>query len=244
MLYTGISEDISLRRGMTTTGLLLMNLKALLRKNAASFITTSITQQYLSVIEKSFPDLVAAVRDKRSTEFISQVLRALVREGISLRNFDSILQSILDFDFIPIDGSSVIIFDDRVTCNLVTSPEPENSPLLTAEYARIQLKLYISHLLTRTNNTLFVHLLDPEIEKMVAKGMSQQEQSNFMEAINLEVSPTFFKEGKYYPILTTADSRSNVKEICKKRFPELPVISFQELSPESNIQPVSRISMV
>ena len=44
-------------------------------------------------------------------------------------------------------------------------------------------------------------------------------------------------------LLTSMDIRRYVKKIIEQELPELPVLSYQELTPEITIQPLGRISL-
>jgi type III secretion protein V len=113
-----------------------------------------------------------------------------------------------------------------------------------AEYIRMSLKRYISHKYTRGNSTLIVYLLDPAIEDMVRDRdlLSADEMTKILDAV--------FKEVRGMPpsaqqpvILTTAHIRHGIRKLLRTEFPQLHVLSYQELSPEMNIQPIARISL-
>ena len=227
---------------ITPLNFILMHLARAYRKNVNAFITNGFTEKFLEKGKANFPDLVSAVMERRSISFITAVLRKLVSEEISLRNEESILQSIIDFDFVPVDGSELIVFDDRVTGKEFRQKNNPDDPLYTCEFARIQLKQYISHISTRGKNSLSCYLLDMSIEKAILDGNNLNSEE-FLSSVENQITVTYFDEGKPHPVLTTVDVSPVVRELCKKRFPELSILSYQELSPDLSITPVSRITM-
>jgi hypothetical protein len=121
---------------------------------------------------------------------------------------------------------------------------PDMLAVEMAEQARVNLKRYISHKCTRGANTLVVYLLDPEIEQRLAnrRPLSAAERRWLLEAVRAEA-------GRLPPtaqnpcLLTTIDIRHRARREIEASFLHLAVLSYQELSPDMNIQPIARISL-
>jgi type III secretion protein V len=105
------------------------------------------------------------------------------------------------------------------------------------------MKRYISYKYTRGNSTLPVYLIAPEIEarlnQIEAQPLNNEERGKLIGGV--------LKEARYSPsaipvILTSIETRRVLRKLLEREFPWLAVLSYQELSPEMNIQPLARIS--
>jgi type III secretion protein V len=122
-----------------------------------------------------------------------------------------------------------------------------------AEHVRGSLRRYLSHRLTGGRGTLAVYLLDPLIEDAVRGAVQRLPSGSYLAldpdlgrdilgAIRREVEA--LPPGTQSPaILTTMEIRRFVKRLCEVEFPDLPVVAYQELSPDLQVQPVARISV-
>lgn len=244
-------QKIAERAGLTTwnqLGYLILYLGAELKRHGICFVHLQEVEKSLNRLGEAFPALVEGVKEISSNEKITQVLRSLIAEELSIRNLRLILEQILNYDYVIVDPSKYIVFDD---C-LPIPKEPnetwsENVNNLTS-FARIGLKTYLSHKYTRGQNTLIVYLLDPEIERILSnhqregKNLSENQHDQILEAVQVEVG-ALPVTSSVPVVLTTSDVRPYLREIISFEFPRLPVLSYQELSPDLNVQPIARISL-
>jgi type III secretion protein V len=94
---------------------------------------------------------------------------------------------------------------------------------------------------------LVVCVLDPGIERTIAELgagadhlLFDQTAERLVAAVEGE-SAIGAGDARPPSILTTQDVRPAVRRMLALRFPELPVLSYQDLSPELNIQALARI---
>ena len=96
-------------------------------------------------------------------------------------------------------------------------------------------------------------MLDPEIEDVIRGAIRRTSTGTYLsldpniahdilEAIRREIEPLPATAQKPI-IITDAEVRRFVRKMVELEFPELTVLSYQELAPELNIQPVGRITM-
>jgi flagellar biosynthesis component FlhA len=109
------------------------------------------------------------MHSKVDDHFICRVLRLLIEEKISLGNIESIFQSIIDFDYVVADGINNIVFDSRLTTLKEPGEEWLQDPGNTADFIRLNLKQYISSMLTNNSYSLYVYLLDRQMEDRILK---------------------------------------------------------------------------
>ena len=115
------------------------------------------------------------------------------------------------------------------------------------------MKRYISFRYTGGRDTLFVYLLDPEIEDVVRGAIRRTSTGSFLSldpTISHDIMAAIRREIGTPPpnaqkpvILTDMELRRFVRKMVELEFPNLSVLSYQELTPELNIQPIGRITM-
>lgn len=246
-------RDKAERAGLNTwdqLGYLVLCLSSELRAHSICFVDRGFATRCLDQLSHAFPDLVGVARDQLSVEQITRVFRALVAEEISIRNMRRVLEQVINFDFIIADPGKYIIFDDRLPIHETIQEDVQH----LAAYARMGMSRYISHKYTRGQNTLIVYLLDPAIEQRLATGgvlqidgtldshLSASEQDAIVNAVRAEAGA--LPAGTSMPtILTSIDARLAMRSLIAAELPYLPVLAYNELAPDLNIQPIARIEL-
>ena len=89
-------------------------------------------------------------------------------------------------------------------------------------------------------------LLDPKVETLMKesseRSLSEEERQSVLNALEHEVGD-LPASAQNPVILTSTDARRAFRDLIQIEFPNLAVLSFQELSPDLNIQPIARISL-
>ena len=207
------------------TGLevMILHLSKFYRQYANEFIGIQEVRAILEFIEKSFPDLIKEVTRLVPLQKLTEIFRRLVQEQVSIKDLRTILEALSEW------GQT------------------------EKEYVRSSLKRYISYKYSLGQSILSVYLLDPEIEDMVRGAIKQTSAGSYLaldpDSIQLilhsmrnTIQPT--PAGGQPPVLLTAiDVRRFVRKLIEGEFPELPVVSYQEIVPEIRIQPLGRIQL-
>ena len=238
--------------GLTVWGpadFLVLALSAAIRKNAAAFQTAHLTKYILESLRAAFPALLDAALQRFTLEQICLVLRSLLEEEISIRDMRSILESLLAINgTTDVDANRYIVFAPYAEQLCPVVQGTKLSDLTTCDYSsfvRASLKRYISHKYTRGGNTLVVFLLSPEIEERIGAGaahpLSGEERTHVKQAVTDELGK-LSSTAKNPVLLTTTDARRPIRKLLEADFPNLAVVSYQELSPDLNIQALARIS--
>ena len=136
---------------------------------------------------------------------------------------------------------------------LVTWGQREKDPIVLAEHVRGALSRYITHKFSGGQNIIPAYLISKEIEDAVRGAVRQTSGASY-----LALSPDIHREliasmkdivgslsgGSMAPvILAPMDIRRFMRKIVERDFPSLAVLSYQELTPSANIQPLERIRM-
>lgn len=226
-------RQVAEENGLTTWdsySFLILWLASILRRKAADFIGVDEVQEMLKQLEPVFPQLIAETVPKTVSLFVlTDVLRRLVVEGVSIRNLPKILMSFAEWGCV------------------------ESDPLFLTEYARGALKRQITHFLTRGTKQFVVFLLDADIESLVLESLRYTPTGSYVDLEPdhlrriLEViqnAMSAIPDNAQVPqILTTMEIRSSIRRLVALSIPQLHLISYQELRSDCNIQPIGRISL-
>src|SRR5205823_348522 len=87
------------------------NLKDALVRHVDLFVYEAAVRGLLDRSSELWPTLVAATRTRYATAEITDLLRRLLGEEVSIRNLRRVLQAICDFDTIVTDPRDQIIID-------------------------------------------------------------------------------------------------------------------------------------
>ncbi|MDR2488943.1 MAG: type III secretion system export apparatus subunit SctV [Desulfovibrio sp.] len=214
---------------MTHPRILAYHLSLMLTRHASEFIGLQQAKFLLDRMEAAAPDLVREVTRLLPVQKIAEIFQRLVRERISIRNLSAILEALVDW------------------------AGREKDIVLLTEQVRGALKRQISYMHSGGLNILPVVLLQPDVEDMVRKAVRQtssgaylalapESSAAFLAALHRETDSALAR--KQVPaLLTSMDIRRYVRRLIEGEFYDMPVLSYQELTPEITTQPIARITL-
>ena len=221
-----------LRAGITCMDharILAYHLSLVLSRHADSFLGMQETKYLLDKMEERSPDLVREATRLLPVQRIAEIFQRLVQERVSIRDLRSILEALIEW-----------------------SAKEKDTVMLT-EYVRGALKRQISYMYSKGQNLLPAILMDPSVEETVRKAIRQTSAGAFL-ALDPDITQKFIQAvsdtaGQYAqhsqkPVLMASmDIRRYVRRLIEKDHYNLPVVSYQELTPEITVQPVGRIKL-
>jgi type III secretion protein V len=207
----------------------------LLRARGADFLGLAETQRLLDALEQFAPATVRNVVPKPVTlTLLTDVLRRLVEERVSIRDLRAILEA------------------------LATVATTEKDPLNLTELVRAQLRRALTFRLTRGANHLGVVLIDPIIEDTVRRAVTRTPAGAFLTlapaaardvVASLRRAVTEASTAQGAPsatgtvFLTQPDIRRFVRKLVESDLPDATVVSFAELLPEVALRPLARANL-
>lgn len=214
---------------MSHPRILAYHLSLILARHASSFLGMQETKYLLDKMEERAPDLVREATRLLPTQRIAEIFQRLVQEQVSIRDLRSILEALIEW-----------------------SPKEKDTVMLT-EYVRSALKRQISYMYSKGQNMLPAILMDPSVEETIRKAIRQTSAGAFL-ALDPDTTQRFLRgvtqaAGDYQsntqrPVLMASmDIRRYVRRLIEAEHYGLPVVSYQEVTPEISIQPVSRIRL-
>ncbi|MCP5469894.1 MAG: type III secretion system export apparatus subunit SctV [Chlamydiales bacterium] len=207
----------------------ILHLSYFFRSNGQEFVGIQEMRSMLEFMERSYPDLVKEVTRLVPLQKLTDIFKRLIQEQISIKDLRTIMESLSEW------------------------AQSEKDTVLLTEYVRASLKRYISYKYSQGQSTLSVYLLDPEIEEMIRGAIKQTSAGSYLaldpDSVNLilrsmrnMISPT--PPGGQPPVLLTAiDVRRFARKLIESEFPDVSVVSYQEILPEIRIQPLGRVQI-
>ena len=203
----------------------------LLRHRAADFLGLAETQRLLDELEQFAPATVRNVVPKPvSLTLLTDVLRRLLEERVSIRDLRAILEA------------------------LASLAATEKDPLTLTELVRAQLRRALTFKLTRGATQLGVVLVDPTIEDTIRRAIQRTPAGAFLTlppaaardviAALRRAGAEATTQGATAPVfLTQPDIRRFMRKLLETEVPDATVVSFAELLPEVTLRPVARATL-
>ena len=214
---------------MSHSRIIAYHLSLLLSRHASDFLGLQETKYLLDRMEERAPDLVHEVTRLLPVQRIAEVFQRMVQEQVSIRDLRGILEALIEW-----------------------SPKEKDIIMLT-EYVRGALKRQICYAHSRGQNMLPAILLDPPVEETIRKSVRQTSAGAFL-SLDPETSKRFLdavsdaagdyrKQSQKPVLLASMDIRRYVRRLIEAKHYNLMVLSYQELTPEISVQPLSRIRL-
>lgn len=214
---------------MTLSSMLTYHLAHVLKNHASEFLGIQETMFLMSKMETDFGELTKEVTRSLPVTTLADVLQRLVREGISIRNMRTILQCLVEWG------------------------QKEKDPIILTEHVRGALSRYITYKFSGGQSVIPAYLLSKDVEDEIRGAIRETSGASYL-ALSPDVHRELMKATKatigdlskhtMMPvIMAPMDIRRFTCKIIEREFPDIPVLSFQELTPDVNIQPLERITL-
>ncbi len=214
---------------MDHTQILSYHLAAMLKKHSADFLGIQETKFLMGSMESRFPDLVREATRVLPIQKIAEILQRLVSEDISVRNLRTVLEALIEWG------------------------QKEKDSVLLTEYVRSTLKRHISHKFSDGMNMLPAYLLAPGVEDTLRGAIRQTSAGSYLAldpAIGKRLLETLKRtigtRAATTPkavLLTSMDVRRYLRKLIEQDLYDIPVLSYQELTPDVNIQPLAKVEL-
>jgi flagellar biosynthesis protein FlhA len=201
-----------------------------IRTHAAQLLTRQDVRALLDQLKETNEAVVTeVVPDVLSLGEIQRVLQALLGEGVSIRDLGAIVEAVGD--------------KARVT----------RDPSLLAEYARQALGRAITAAHLGADQTLRALTLDPAIEQEVASSITQTTDGEYLAmeparaqavlgALKSQSEQAAARGGSRPVLLCSARVRRHLRRLAEHSVPQLPVCSYNEISPGISVETIGVIS--
>lgn len=201
-----------------------------IKSNAHELLGRQETKQLIDHIKESYPILVEEVTpNPLSIGEVQKVLAKLLRENVSIRNLPIIFETLADYGKMTSDMD------------------------MLAEYVRQSLARQITNQYSTNGETLKVVTVSGRVEKLIADGVQQTEHGNFLsldpsvsqsilEAIANQVEQLSLMEQT--PIVLCSPAvRMYIRQLTERYFPQVPILSYNELEANVEVQSVGVVNI-
>ncbi|WP_017727328.1 flagellar biosynthesis protein FlhA [Halalkalibacterium ligniniphilum] len=206
------------------------HLTEVIKRHAHELLGRQETKQLVDHLKESYPALVEEVTPNTlSIGEIQKVLTKLLKEGISIRNLPVIFETLADYGQMTKD------------MDLVT------------EYVRQALSRQISKQFISPGEPLYVITLAGAVEKAIADGVQQTEHGNFVsmdpnmsqKILEAAASETdrLAQMGQVPIILCSPAVRMYVRQLFERYLAHVPILSYNELEPDVEVQSVGVVNV-
>ncbi len=206
------------------------HLSEIIRRNAANLLTRAETEALVDKVRQRQSGLVEElIPAVLSLSEIQKVLQNLLREKVSIRNLDAILEVLVD------------------------SGRHHKDPEQLTELVRQRLGSVICQSLTGTNGDLQVLTLDPAIEQTLAMSIRAVEQSStlvlepkFAEQMLTKLAGQVEKmmKSNAMPVLLCApELRRHLRKLTERVMPHLAILSMAEVPTTVNLKAFGAVTL-
>jgi len=221
--YNGYTVvDLSTIVATHLTEVLKTNLSELFGRQELVRLLDNFKEENPKVVSDLIPDIVPL-------GVVLKVLQSLLREGVSIRDLRTILETLAEFG--------------------TTSKDPE----ALTEYVRQSLYRTITEKIRDSQGDVPLFTLDKSLEETVARSILQTDQGTQLN-IDPKVTQTILaslhdkieeatSQGEKMVVLCSPVIRRHFKKLTEKFIPNMTVVSHNELSPEVNIRSLGTVRL-
>ncbi len=205
------------------------HLNELVRRNAAQLFSMDEAQKLLDLLKETSPQLVDSLTPQPLSLFaITAICRELLTEKVPVKDFQKICLAMLE----------------------ASNTHSETEHMVDA--IRQNIGSLIVQTMVPVNLPLPVVTLDAELESLLVKALKVGEDANYpiepqlaqkiMEAMD-NASRTLPMETRNIALITSPIVRRPLGALLKHRFPDLAVLSYQELPDDKSIEVLTKIGV-
>ncbi|MHC4917173.1 MAG: flagellar biosynthesis protein FlhA [Planctomycetota bacterium] len=206
------------------------HLTEVIKRHAAEILTREQVTGLLENLKEACPHLVEDVHPKMlSTGEIQKVLQNLLRERVSIRGLEAILEALGD-----------------------CAARTKDAEILT-EYARNALGRVICNALAESDGKLYVVTMDPRLEESIDRAVQRTDSGSYLtlppadirrivEAVGAQAE-RLAAAGHVGVVLTSPQVRVHVRRMTESEMPSLSVISYNELTPEVQVESIAMVTV-
>ena len=207
------------------------HLTEIVKQYAYELVTRQEIKNILDSLKKKSPAVVEDVVPTIVTVGdILKVVKNLLKEKVSIRNMITILETLADY-----------------------APITKDIDTLT-EYVRHALSRSLSRQYQVEENKMRVLTLDPQLEEFLAASVKRTEHAAYLaiepkkaqevlSSVGREVEKVM-KRGEQPVVLCSPQIRMHLKKFTERQFPNLVILSFNEIAPEMELESQGMVARV
>ncbi|WP_153462568.1 MULTISPECIES: flagellar biosynthesis protein FlhA [Sediminibacillus] len=201
-----------------------------IKQHAHLLLGRQETKQLIDHLKESYPILVEEVTpEPLSTGDIQKVLAKLLRENVSIRNLPIIFETLADFGKMTTDTELLAEYARQSLASQITSQYVDESGMLRVITISNDVEQVLAENVQQTEHGSYLSL-DPDTQQVIIRSVTEQvEQASLREET---------------PIILCAPSiRMYLKQLLDRYFPQVIVLSYNELEPNLEVQSIGVVNV-
>jgi flagellar biosynthesis protein FlhA len=206
------------------------HLTEVIKSHAGEILTREQVTGLLDNLKESAPNLIEEVYPKLlGAGEIQKVLQNLLRERVSIRNLETLLEALGD-----------------------CAARSKDTEILT-EYARNAVGRAICNSLAEDDGKLYVVTMDPRLEEAIDRAVQRTEAGSYLtlppadirrvvQAVSSQVEK-LAAAGHSGVLLASPQVRAHLRRMTEAELPSLSVISYNELVPEVQVESLGMVTV-
>ncbi|WKA30048.1 type III secretion system export apparatus subunit SctV [Bradyrhizobium roseum] len=199
----------------------------MLYRRAGSFVGIQETRKLLTKIQSNYADLVKEAEKIAPLQKLAEILRRLVDENVPVRNMRAILEAVVEWG------------------------QREQNVVLLVEYVRVALGRQICFRCADRDRVIAAYMLERSVEDMLRSAQRQTAAGTYMNLTEEAVQPLVSEIARALAeaapdakpvVLTAMDVRRVTRHLLTRSNIYVPVMSYQELAAEFNVQPLGSLT--
>ncbi|KGR92061.1 flagellar biosynthesis protein FlhA [Ureibacillus massiliensis 4400831 = CIP 108448 = CCUG 49529] len=206
------------------------HLTEMIRANAHELLGRQETKQLIDHLRESYPILVEELTPTPlSIGEIQKVLAKLLRENVSIRNLPIIFETLADYSKLTSDTDILTEYVRQALARQITAQYGLGGPTLKVITVPAKLEKLIADSIQQTEHGNYL-------------AMNPQDSQNVLESIAKEVERVSYMEQS--PIILCSPAiRLYLRQLTERYFPQIPILSYNELDANIEIQSVGVVNV-
>jgi type III secretion protein V len=202
-------------------------LTQMLYRRAGSFVGIQETRKLLTKIQSNYADLVKEAEKIAPLQKLAEILRRLVDENVPVRNMRAILEAVVEWG------------------------QREQNVVLLVEYVRVALGRQICFRCADRDRVIAAYMLERSVEDTLRSAQRQTAAGTYMNLTDEAIQPLIDEIARALAeaapdanpvVLTSMDVRRVTRHLLTRSNIYVPVMSYQELASEFNVQPLGSLT--
>ncbi|WP_138414804.1 flagellar biosynthesis protein FlhA [Aquibacillus sediminis] len=201
----------------------------LIKKHAHVLLGRQETKQLIDHLKETYPILVEEVTpEPLSIGDVQKVLAKLLRENISIRNLPIIFETLADFGKMTNDTDLLTEYARQSLATQITKQYAQQEQLKVITISQEVEQMVAEHIQQTEHGSYLA--LDPESQQVIIRSVSES-----VEQLTLQEETPI--------ILCSPSIRMYVKQLIERFFPQVVVLSYNELEPNLEVQSVGVVNV-
>ncbi|GEK32546.1 flagellar biosynthesis protein FlhA [Kurthia sibirica] len=206
------------------------HLTEIIRANASELLGRQETKQLIDHLQETAPILVEELTPTPlSIGEIQKVLSKLLDESVSVRNLPIIFETLADYSKLTSDVEVLTEYVRQALARQITTQYAGTQPDLKVLTVSARIEKQIADSIQQTDHGNYL-AMDPQMSQSILESIAGElERTSF-----IEQSPV---------ILCSPAVRMYVRQLTERYFPQIPILSYNELEASIEIQSVGVVNV-